>query len=251
MKNEIYEEMKKLKLEFYKIQCKNWIKGNGSSFKSIGETFEELLHKSKDNDILPDYNGIELKTKAEKSQPYMGLFSMALDNRPLRMKKLYELCGYPSRKNKNYKVFYAKIFANKKTNIGYRFSFQLNVNFELKIIQLLIYDYHTLLNEDMSWSFAELKNRLEHKLTYLAKINAKKDKIDNQIYFKFTQINFYKLKNFKTFLNLIDNGKIRVNIKLSFHEKGNLLGEIYDKGTTWEIKEDDIEKLFQKIIFKD
>ena len=65
-------------------------------------------------------------------------------------------------------------------------------------------------------------------------------------YYNFQEISFYELKSFSKFLELIENGDIRVHIKISYRQKGDKW-EMYDKGTTFEIYKEDIEKLFTKL----
>lgn len=57
------DNIKKLKIEFYKIQCKNWIKNVEKGTSAAGKMLENLLGKEDDNLIIADYCGIELKTK--------------------------------------------------------------------------------------------------------------------------------------------------------------------------------------------
>ena len=76
MKNNI----KKLKTEFYKIQCKNWIKNTEKGTSAAGKILENLLCKDDDNLVIADYYGIELKTKLLYSEPYINLFSMYFIN---------------------------------------------------------------------------------------------------------------------------------------------------------------------------
>ncbi len=250
MKAEIIKNIKKLDIEFYKIQCKNWIPSVGTGYSGAGKTLENLLGKADDNLILPDYLGIELKTKQDGSEPFIGLFSMALDNKPLQTKRLLNIAGWPSKNNPKCKVFYATINEKDRTYIGEKHSFQLKTDYTAKVVKLCIYDhFHMEMINDLSWSFEQLKCRLEKKLSYLALINVKRwfSKEQNQVYYKYYKITYYKLISFERFLNLIVNGTIRVNIKISYYKSGSRIGEIHDKGSTFEISEEDLEKLFQKI----
>lgn len=104
MKNNI----KKLKTEFYKIQCKNWIKNTEKGTSAAGKILENLLCKDDDNLVIADYYGIELKTKLLYSEPYINLFSMVPDNRPLVLKEILVRYGWPSRKDRNTKCFLVK-----------------------------------------------------------------------------------------------------------------------------------------------
>lgn len=245
---EILQAIKKLKLEFYKIQCRNWIPNQGSGFGSAGRTLEILLQKEEDQLILPDYHGIEIKTKLERSEPYIGLFSMALDNKPLEMKRLLKIGGYPDKTHPEFKVFHVGVSGNFRKKVGYRYSYQLKVDYLYKVVRLYIYDrYNHLIEWNMSWSFEQLQSRLEHKLQYLAFVPVKRWNLEGKIYFKYINITFFKLKGFSTFLKLIEDGTIRVMFKLSYFKSGEHFGEFHDHGTSFEIKEEDLELLFDVI----
>ena len=57
----------------------------------------------------------------------------------------------------------------------------------------------------------------------------------------------YKLKDFETFINLIESGIIRISIKLSIFKEGPKKGKIHDHGTSFGIQEKDIDKLFDLV----
>ena len=85
------------------------------------------------------------------------------------------------------------------------------------------------------------------KLKYLALIPVSKKIYFGKTYFKYHNLKLYKLKSFDKFLELIEDGTISVNMKISFYTSKEKYGKIQDKGTTFEIKEKDLEKLFTRI----
>lgn len=242
----ILENMQQLQLELYKIQTKNWILNQSNGTGAAGRTLEILLGKPFDHLALPDYNGIEIKTQMINIHYDLRLFSMALDNKPLEMQRLLNLCGYPDRIHPEFKVFRMKVNARYQKKFGNQ-ACQLFVDYSSKLVRLLIYKNGFLIETDMSWSFAQLKSRLEHKLQYLALIPCKKWTKNEQIYFKYFDATFYKLKGFDIFLKLIDEGIISVVFKLGYYKSGVHFGQIYDHGTTFEIESSNLECLFQKI----
>ncbi len=245
--NEILNELKKLKIEFCKIQCKNWIPSKSQGFGAAGRTLEILLHKPEDQLPIADYHGIELKTKIEGSEPYIGLFSMALDNKPLEMQRLLNLGGYLDKNFKQFKVFQASVWGNFAKMIG-PYYYRLKVDYPFKVVRLLIFNGHgQLIEKQMSWSFEQLQKRLEEKLQYLAFFKVKRWNLDGNIYFKYTDMKLYQLKDFAEFLNLIEKGIVRVTFKLSFFRQGENFGKVHDRGTTFEIKDYNLEKLFDCI----
>ena len=85
------------------------------------------------------------------------------------------------------------------------------------------------------------------KLKYLALIPVSKKIYSGKTYFKYHNLKLYKLKSFDKFLELIEDGTISVNMKISFYTSKEKYGKIQDKGTTFEIAEKDLEKLFTRI----
>ena len=244
---EILETMKELKVKLYKIRCRNWIlsKGNGSG--AAGRTLEYLLGKEEDRYILPDYCGIELKTKSIYSDYPISLFSCAFDTKPREMYRLVDLYGYPSKDDPCFKNFMISVNAKYYIDKG-RYSFKLHVNYETKCLELLIADnFLNIIKTKMEWSFSELRSRLEHKISYLAYVNVVRDRLNGSCYFKYLDASFYKLKGFDVFIKLIDDRVISVSFNISYDRRPEHYGEHLDRGTSFRIKADDLEKLFKKI----
>ena len=242
------ETMLRLQEKFYKIQCQNWIRSKGMGSGAAGRTLEKLLEIEENQDVLPDYQGIEIKTKLKNGKYPLTLFSCALDNKPLENKRLLFTYGYQDQLNSDFKRFNVSISAVQRKYFRDFTSYKLSVDYINEKLRLVIYNRRgEIVEKSMSWSFQELKSRLEHKLSYMAYISVRKEIINNVLYFKYEDMKLYKLKDFNTFLNLIEEGKIIVTFKLyQFHDKDKY-GLIQDKGTSFDIKKEDIEELFERI----
>ena len=57
----------------------------------------------------------------------------------------------------------------------------------------------------------------------------------------------YKLKDFETFIDLIENGIIRISLKIGVFRTGKKIGQIHDHGTSFCIEEDNLDKLYDLI----
>ena len=57
----------------------------------------------------------------------------------------------------------------------------------------------------------------------------------------------YKLRDFQTFIKLIEEGIIEVQFKIGIHREEQNLGKTYDRGTDFSIKYDDISNLYKRI----
>lgn len=56
----------------------------------------------------------------------------------------------------------------------------------------------------------------------------------------------YKLKSFDTFLDLINQGKIRIDIQLGVFRSGSKIGQEHDHGISFGIRECDLLKLYDR-----
>lgn len=241
-------QIKKLSEEFIKIKERGWIKSSNGGSNGIGFTFEELLGIQRNELEIPDYNGIELKTRRYSSTSYIILFSSKPEGKYYHeVERIKDTYGYPHRKFKQYKVLNNSVYANKLNRIGLNYYFKLEVDRQKKKINLLVYDkYKKLIERDVYWDFDTLEEKLYRKLKILALIKAysKKDLYEGCEYFKYNYMQIYYLKNFETFINLIEDGTIRVNFKLNIKTSGDKIGQIHDHGTSFDILEKDITKLY-------
>lgn len=57
-------------------------------------------------------------------------------------------------------------------------------------------------------------------MKYLAYVKGIKKYTKDGIYFKYTRINFYKLKNFEEFIKMIEQDKIRITLKIGVYKRG-------------------------------
>ena len=248
MEQNIKASFQNLKEKFYKIQCQNWILSKSMGSGAAGRTLEKLLGVEENQDVLPDFYGIEIKTKIKNGKYPLTLFSCALDNKPLENKRLLFTYGYPDNLNQNFKKFNVTIDAIHRKFFRNFTSFKLKFNYKNEKVRLLIYNRRDELIENvMSWSFKELRSRLEHKLAYMALITVRKARVNNKIYFKYEDMVIYKLKDFKVFLKLIELGKVVVTFKLNQYHDKEKYGDIQDKGTSFDIQKDCIKDLFEEI----
>lgn len=235
--------------QFYYIQSLNWVKSSANGSAAAGLTYEELVGKAKDRMYLPDFLGIEIKTKSVVAKRKMCLFNMAPDSEPNVIKSLWKNNGWRSKKN-DLREFYATVDSLDFSNDHRKYAFKLKVDYDNECIRLLIrknWDDVVDVDDSFYWSFEQLKNRLSLKLSYLALIHYETKMSYGEVYFKYTTLDLYSLKNFDFFLKLVELGKISVDFKILTHDNGDDFGKPNDKGTSFIISEDDLEELFYKL----
>lgn len=227
---------------------RGWVQSYCNGTSSVGLTFEKMLGKEIDRFELPDFKGIEIKTKLIGSSSCITLFSATPDSYLFETKRLHSIYGYPDKSNINFKMFNISVVSNFKKRVSGKYFFQIHVNWNDKKVYLHIYNKNNELIDNFSaWSFELLEEKVVRKLSYLAMVSAIKSNKDSISYYKYLDINFYKLKNFQTFIKLIDEGIIRITFKVGTIKSGPKVGKICDHGTSFDIKQEDLELLFNKL----
>lgn len=232
--------------KFLQIKSLGWVKSIRKGNASIGDTFEKLVGVPQNDFEIPDYNGIEIKTKRNNSRSYTTLFSATPDGPHFHeVERLKDKYGYPHSNFKKYKVLNNSVYANFLNKIGLNFYFKLKIDRSNRKVFLEIYNKNgELIEDNVFWYFDTLEEKLYRKLKVLAYVNADAKFLNNIEYFKYNKITFYLLKDFDKFITLLEKGIIRVTFKISIYLKGHKLGNICDHGTGFEIKENDLIQLF-------
>lgn len=243
------KNIEKLQKEFNKIKQKGYIKGICNDYSSIGRTFENELSLPENSFSIPDYYGIEIKTRRAYSKSYITLFNAVPDGENLfEIERLKNTYGYPCKKDRNYKVLYIEVFGNKLNFGGIKYQYKLDVSRNEKKIYLTVYNkYNTLIERKTYWTFKYLETKLKTKLQYLAVINAWTNKIDGWNYFKYYKIDFYTLKDFNKFIDLIENGTIKILIKVDIFTCEKYYGKTHDHGCGFAIEEHNLPQMYNII----
>lgn len=189
----IEETIRQLREKFDKISQKGYIKGIYNCPSSIGRTFESELNLQRNPSSMPDYNGIEIKTRRTYSKSAITLFNAVPNGKePFEVERIKDAYGYPYKKDRRYKALYLDIYSNKMTFGGVKYQYKIDVDRDEEKIFLCIYDkYNNLIERETFWSFEYLKNKIMNKLQILAIVNAWTNTIDGWNYFKYYKIDFY------------------------------------------------------------
>lgn len=252
--NEIYHEMideniKELGEKFQKIKKMGWIESIKKGSSSAGVMFESLLGIENNCFSIPDYEGIEIKTKQNKSNyEYITLFSAVPDSYLMEIPRLVETYGYPDKELPDCKILNISVSATKNRIICGRYYFKLVTNYKKKVLYLSVLDIKTRnIDRFTSWSFELLEEYLYRKLKYLAFVSVDRKFEHGIVYFRYSNITFYKLKSFEQFLKLIEYGKIEVGFSIGVYKNGEHKGKINNHGTQFRIRVRNLEHLFTKI----
>lgn len=102
-----------LRQKFNDIKQMGAVKALREGSTGIGYTFETLLGKKEDSESLPDFMGIEIKTKLGYSKSPITLFNcVSIRNNCSAIEYILDNYYWYSKK-KNAKVFSVELYANK------------------------------------------------------------------------------------------------------------------------------------------
>ena len=235
--------------KFNSIRNMNYVKSINNYNSGVGLTFEKLLGKEVDCFSMPDFEGIEIKTKVNNSKTPINLFKLTPNGSDFfETKRILDLYGYYQNKNSKNKVFNATITANKLYKVGPKNYFSLKIDYSKKKLVFLVFNEQKELIDDTSfWELSKIENALIRKMKLFALVNASQKIINKEKYFWYNCITIYQLISFKRFLELLENGKISITFSIDFFKSGKRIGKFHDHGTNFGIYIKDIEKLFKKI----
>lgn len=247
------EDILELKNNFEEIKSMGWIMSKRKGSTGVGYTFESLLNLQENSLEIPDYRSIEIKTQRTKSNSYVNLFNAAPDGDNLcEIERLRNNYGYPDKILKNCKIINCDVFANRLKNLGSKYKTKLLVDWQNEKIRLIILD-NCLQTVDtkISWSFDLIKEKLFRKLNYLALVKADNKFVDGVEYFRYSELNIYKLKSFNKFIKLIDNGVVKITFKICVVRYGEKRGKTDNHGTSFSISRENLSKLYDNVEFID
>ena len=94
--------------------------------------------------------------------------------------------------------------------------------------------------------FEELQGAFE-KLKSLFFVTAERQKKRVNEYFHYTSATIFNKPSFEKLLNLIDDGKIMIDLRLGIYSSGKNKGKAHDHGTGFRIKSDDLKLLYSDV----
>ena len=233
----IKESINKFNKAFEEIINNPLIEITSKNKNQLGYEVEKRLGIERNELPIADYIGIEIKCVYENSIYPIKLFSSEFDG-PNVMEANYLFQRFHDIKNRK-ETFNHSFFGNKITRLSNSIYGKLYIDYAVKKVHILFFDLYNHCIENAYWDFDTLYNHINNKLSFLAIINYKYAYIDNKKFYKITRYKVLQLKDLKTFINLIEAGKIIISFSM---EKVN--NSIHNHGTSFSIKKENIKELF-------
>lgn len=231
---------------FLKIKKEGFIKSNRKGNTGIGKTFEDCCGITENNSQLPDFKNIELKSQREYSESYLTLFTKSPSSPRSANTILRTNFGSFDKMYPDIKILHTSIYANNFNNHVSGYGYKLQVDRQKEKIYILVKSVreNTIVSNQIYWTFGDLKRKIDMKLSLIAYISAETRKINNNEEFWFNKAILLSGLNFEKFINLLEDGKVMVDIRIGAYKQGNKKGKTHDHGTAFRIAKKDFEEFF-------
>lgn len=227
--------------EYRKICDMGWITTHRAGPTGIGKTLEDLLGIPENNIDGPDFGDYELKSCRLDSNSMLTMFTRAPQpartNTYLRLKYGYSSGAYDN----DEKVLHATLSADRFTPIADT-GHKLKIWCDVDGIYIMSEDGV----ENVFWSRDALKKCFEkkykNKFVY-AKAQSRGTGANEQ--FRFVEAYEVSGFDYEAFIDLLEEGKIYVDLRIGQYHNGPNKGKTHDHGTGFRIKEIDQPRLFK------
>lgn len=229
--------------QFTKIKKQGWIQTHRSGPTGIGKTLEDLLGIQENNLDEPDFGEYELKSCRIESQSMLTMFTRA--PQPAKANTyLREKYGYSSNSYDNdEKVLHATLSADRFTTISDTGN-MLKICCDIDGIYILSQNGR----ENIFWSRETLKRCFEkkykNKFVYAKALSRGTGSTEE---FHFVEAYEVSGFNYEAFIDLLEAGKIYIDLRIGQYHNGRNKGKTHDHGTGFRIRESDQYLLFKKI----
>ena len=233
--------------EFKRIKALGFIKSKRFNDTGIGKTFEDYLGVDENNLKDPDFAGYEIKSHRKTSSSYVTLFTKSPTLPSKANSFLREKFGTPEGKL-NVNTVRTSVFSHKWNTYKKEFSFRIAVNEKTKTIDLISKKINGRKQTvECSWTFSEVKSAFS-KLNSLFFVTAEREKKRVHEYFHFTNATIFNKPTFQKLIDLINEGKVMVDIRLGVYSSGKNECKAHDHGTGFRIKSNHLSLLYKDVI---
>ena len=235
--------------EFNRIKALGYLKSRRTHNTGIGKTFEDYLGVDENNNKAPDFAGFEVKSKRAETSSYLTLFTKSPSQPPKVNTYLRDTYGESYEDNPNLKRLHTSIFSSKCNTYRGIYGF---IIINDKVNKRVVIEVRNLQSNQVDrsayWTYEELDTCLNTKLKALFFVYADSKIEKGEEYFHYTKAKIYLKSSLSKLLQLIDDGKLMVDIRIGSYKSGKTKGKPHDHGTGFRIKPVDLDSLYEEKI---
>lgn len=237
---------RKMIARFREVKSMGYIPSHRTSDTGIGKTFEDCVGVAENNINAPDLFGFEIKAHRENSSSYVTLFTRRPSFPDDANSILNTKFGTPYPNNPTLKRLHTSMFATKSNTYMGKYSFQLCIDHEAKMILIQVSDLQSgnILDKSVGYTFEEIEETLKNKLENLFYVSAKRQKSEGTELFLFHKADVYMHPSIERFIDLLQEGAIMYDIRIGSYKSGTNYGKSHDHGSGFRILPQSLGKLF-------
>ena len=226
--------IKEFKLNYCRIKARGFIeivrKGDGK----FGNTFEDLLGLTENNNNAPDIDGYEIKVQSKRTKSLMTLFNMKPEW-VIPQKKILVDYGWPHETKEGELTIQSTITRTlNKRHLWLDTADKLYVKHN-----------DTILGQ---WSWESLTSQFVTKFPNAIKVYGEEKRVGDKVYFWYNEAYILTGTSKELFKQLIIDNIISVDFR--FYTQYNKGLGIRDRGIAFRMRNSDLDKLFVKEIIK-
>lgn len=235
--------------KIHQIKLMNYVKSHREGPTGIGKTLEDLLGLKENNIQGPDFSNYELKASRKGSNSMITLFTKKLE--PDSGEKLWETYGGRGKKDISSKFKQTMLAGSEEDNefippSERRLHSTVITQAENPDSFILEVDENRITiknkkNVECYYSNSILKETLEKKYASLIHVLADHKKEQGQEYFWYNEAYLYSGFDFTTFMRVVREGRIKVDIRIGHYPDGR----VHDHGTGLRISPIHLPECFQ------
>lgn len=207
-----------------KIKQEGWIETHRNHNTGVGKTLEDKLGITENNIPGPDAVGVEIKTTRKNSGSLTTLFTKEppKDRRPMWGKRMIRELGYVDDKDRQ--ALKVTIRPDEPNNQGFY------LTYDSDSVSIM----HETAGECATYPLSYLQDRFEEKFPALVMVFADSKDVNGREYFRYTDGYLLDGFNPSSFLNLMRDGVITLDIRMHLKESGGNR----NRGTAWRIMDE-------------
>jgi len=239
----------KIESEFLRIKALGFVKNNRpvNDDGGIGNTFEDHLGIDENNSEDPDFEEFEVKTKRQMSESWLSLFSKSPNYPKSANRHLRNTYGSERDEEQPGMIsLRSSIYAHRWTEVYSTYKMKLEVDKENEVIRLLIRNMNDeLIYNEVYWKFETIEKSAKKKLTNMFVVSAESKRgEDGILLFHYQSAMVYVDFNFINFIKAIEEGVVRLDLRLGSYKSGEKIGKFHDHGSGFRINKTKIDSIY-------
>lgn len=200
----------------------------------VGNTLESLLNIKENNLRLPDIGDVEIKAKRIDSSSMLTLASKS--PLPRGVNKLLFI-NYSHVAGDGIRKLYTTIYGSRTNPQDFKVVFEND--------KLVLQNKNNILAYwPVDLLFEGLKAKADKVLLVYAETKGKKGSVNEM--FHYTEAYILEGIDFENIKEILENGKLKFDIRIGADKKGQKIGVYHDHGTAIRISKQDYPKLYKK-----